>query len=217
MSQKTIYYWSIQIIVWFFFSAVYATSYWYAGNEFKLEVWQLILDFSALAIVSILSTHILRKFLNKYIEFDALKVIDGFKVLGLLLLASIFFIILYSLYVRFTYTFLYDRVDVLSHASQSFKNHVILFVNFVIYFMVWTLFYVAVKGLMQLNTNRETRLQLEANLKESQLNTLKGQINPHFMFNSLNNIRGLMLEDVSRARNMLTNLSETLRYSLNSI
>lgn len=34
------------------------------------------------------------------------------------------------------------------------------------------------------------------------------------MFNSLNNIRGLMLEDVDKARGMLTNLSETLRYSL---
>jgi LytS/YehU family sensor histidine kinase len=34
------------------------------------------------------------------------------------------------------------------------------------------------------------------------------------MFNSLNNIRGLMLEDIDRARNMLTSLSETLRYSL---
>ena len=67
---------------------------------------------------------------------------------------------------------------------------------------------------MELNNSRETRLKLESNLKESQLNTLKGQINPHFMFNSLNNIRGLMLEDVDRARNMLTSLSETLRYSL---
>ena len=51
-------------------------------------------------------------------------------------------------------------------------------------------------------------------LKQAQLNTLKGQINPHFMFNSLNNIRGLMLEDVERSREMLTKLSEMLRYSL---
>ena len=43
---------------------------------------------------------------------------------------------------------------------------------------------------------------------------MKSQINPHFMFNSLNNIRGLMLEDVDRSREMLTKLSEMLRYSL---
>lgn len=57
-------------------------------------------------------------------------------------------------------------------------------------------------------------IELLNNLKESQLNTLKGQINPHFMFNSLNNIRGLMLEDVNKSRDMLTRLSESLRYSL---
>jgi LytS/YehU family sensor histidine kinase len=62
--------------------------------------------------------------------------------------------------------------------------------------------------------NKLEKAELKTNLKESQLNTLKGQINPHFMFNSLNNIRGLMLEDADVARNMLTNLSETLRYSL---
>ncbi|WP_282068885.1 sensor histidine kinase [Olleya namhaensis] len=214
MKTKSIYYWSLQIIIWSLLSGVAAFSYWISGNEFKLEIWQLLLDFVALAILSILITHLLKKFINKYLEFDALKVIDGFKIMGLLFLASALLILSYTIYIRLTYTFLYDRVDVLNHASQSLKNHIILFLNYGIYFMVWTVFYVAIKGLMQLNRTREKRLELETSLKESQLNTLKGQINPHFMFNSLNNIRGLMLEDVDRARNMLTNLSETLRYSL---
>ena len=51
-------------------------------------------------------------------------------------------------------------------------------------------------------------------LKDSQLNTLMGQLNPHFLFNGLNNIRSLMLEDVDKARNMLTNLADVIRYSL---
>ncbi|WP_281846982.1 sensor histidine kinase [Olleya namhaensis] len=214
MKTKSIYYWSLQIIIWSLLSGVAAFSYWISGNEFKLEFWQLLLDFVALAILSILITHLLKKFINKYLEFDALKVIDGFKIMGLLFLASALLILSYTIYIRLTYTFLYDRVDVLNHASQSLKNHIILFLNYGIYFMVWTVFYVAIKGLMQLNRTREKRLELETSLKESQLNTLKGQINPHFMFNSLNNIRGLMLEDVNKARVMLTNLSETLRYSL---
>jgi LytS/YehU family sensor histidine kinase len=58
------------------------------------------------------------------------------------------------------------------------------------------------------------RLELESTLKESQLNALKGQINPHFMFNSLNNIRGLILENPAKSREMITRLSEMLRYSL---
>ncbi len=81
-------------------------------------------------------------------------------------------------------------------------------------FFIWLFVFLTIKIYHQLKRVQLKQLQLEANLKESQLNTLKGQINPHFMFNSLNNIRGLMLEDINKARNMLTNLSETLRYSL---
>jgi len=214
MTKKAIYYWSIQTIVWSFFSGVQAMVYWFGGNYLKLEVWQLLLDFSALTILSIVFTHLLKSLVNKYIEFDNLKVIDGFKVLGLLIVVSGVFFFSYISYNKLMYTFIYNRADVFDHDSQSLKNHILLYVNYGLYFTVWTVFYVAIKGLIELNKGRETRLALESNLKESQLNTLRGQINPHFMFNSLNNIRGLMLEDVPKSREMLTRLSETLRYSL---
>ena len=82
---------------------------------------------------------------------------------------------------------------------------------------IWFVWFVSITSFDLYRQVKETKIknaELEANLKASQLNTLKGQINSHFMFNSLNNIRGLMLEDVDKARNMLTNLSETLRYAL---
>ena len=78
----------------------------------------------------------------------------------------------------------------------------------------WLVTYLVIKLLLKLNRDRIERLELNTTLKQAQLNTLKGQINPHFMFNSLNNIRGLMLEDVEKSREMLTKLSEILRYSL---
>jgi len=42
------------------------------------------------------------------------------------------------------------------------------------------------------------------------------QLNPHFLFNALNSIRALVDEDEGRAREMVTELSEFLRYSLHS-
>ena len=78
----------------------------------------------------------------------------------------------------------------------------------------WTVLYIVIKLILKSNEERLERLELTNNLREAQLNTLKGQINPHFMFNSLNNIRGLMLEDVDKSRDMLTKLSDMLRYSL---
>ncbi|MFP9115579.1 sensor histidine kinase [Flavobacterium sp. RHBU_3] len=81
-------------------------------------------------------------------------------------------------------------------------------------FLIWLFTIITIKLVQHLKQVRIKQLQLENNLRDSQLNTLKGQINPHFMFNSLNNIRGLILEDTTRARDSITRLSEMLRYSL---
>jgi len=87
-------------------------------------------------------------------------------------------------------------------------------VNAFVFMFFWLVLYLSIKLTRQYRSNQIKNLQLETALKDSELNTLKGQINPHFMFNSLNNIRGLMLEDVEKSRDMITRLSEMLRYSL---
>lgn len=213
LKRKKVIYWVLQFLFWDILSGVMVIGYIVSDNYLQLKNWQIVLDFGVVAILSIMFTHQFRRVLKKTIEFDNIKILDVFKIFGLLLLTTILFYIAFTLYIRFTYTFIYERIDVFDHPSQSLKNNIVFFLNYGIYFFIWAVFYVAVKSLMELNKSREERLELESNLKESQLNTLKGQINPHFMFNSLNNIRGLMLEDVDKARNMLTSLSETLRYS----
>ncbi|MDQ3816651.1 MAG: histidine kinase [Acidobacteriota bacterium] len=62
---------------------------------------------------------------------------------------------------------------------------------------------------------RELRaLQLETRLAQAQLDALRMQLHPHFLFNTLNSISVLMAEDVRAARRMLTRLSDLLRKSL---
>ena len=60
------------------------------------------------------------------------------------------------------------------------------------------------------------RWQLDALWKRAQLQSLRAQLDPHFMFNSLNSIRALIVEDGERAQEMVTRLSNVLRYSLRS-
>ena len=91
---------------------------------------------------------------------------------------------------------------------------VLTLVNTFIYLFMWLMCYRIIKMTQVFKQHKEERQKLKTTLKESELNTLKGQINPHFMFNSLNNIRGLMLEDVTKSRKMITCLSDMLRYSL---
>ncbi|MBN2486616.1 MAG: histidine kinase [Bacteroidales bacterium] len=58
--------------------------------------------------------------------------------------------------------------------------------------------------------------ELKALVKESELSSLKSQINPHFLFNSLNSISSLTLISPERAQEMVINLSDFLRYSLSN-
>ncbi|MBN1117110.1 MAG: histidine kinase [Bacteroidales bacterium] len=58
--------------------------------------------------------------------------------------------------------------------------------------------------------------ELKTLVKESELSSLKSQINPHFLFNSLNSISSLTMISPERAQDMVINLSEFLRYSLSN-
>jgi two-component system LytT family sensor kinase len=62
---------------------------------------------------------------------------------------------------------------------------------------------------------RESRTsQLEAQLVKARLQALKSQLQPHFLFNTLNSISALMLTDVKAADRMITRLGDLLRISL---
>ncbi len=62
----------------------------------------------------------------------------------------------------------------------------------------------------------ETERRLYETLKESELNLLRSQMNPHFIFNSLNSISSLTMLDATRAQDMIIKLSDFLRYTVNA-
>jgi len=84
------------------------------------------------------------------------------------------------------------------------------------------LFYYAVLVLiyyLNLNTqDRQERIRNEARLRlqvrEAEIDRLKAQINPHFLFNSLNSVSSLIGDNPGEAREMVIKLSDFLRYSL---
>lgn len=62
--------------------------------------------------------------------------------------------------------------------------------------------------------DRKIKVELEKDKVTSQLELLKSKINPHFLFNTLNNIDVLIQEDPNRASEYLRKLSEILRFML---
>ena len=64
------------------------------------------------------------------------------------------------------------------------------------------------------NENEKMKLAIENN--QMQMSLLKSQINPHFLFNTLNSISTLMGTDKNKARKMMSMLSDVIRYALDS-
>jgi hypothetical protein len=80
----------------------------------------------------------------------------------------------------------------------------------------WLCLYFFYHGYERLNRSEIERFQLMSSVKEAELRALKSQVNPHFIFNSLNSLRALIEEDPARARLAVTQLANLLRYSLQS-
>jgi len=57
-------------------------------------------------------------------------------------------------------------------------------------------------------------LRLKKEKKQAELMHLKSQVNPHFFFNTLNNLYGLIEEDKGKAQELVLKLSDMMRYSI---
>ena len=83
--------------------------------------------------------------------------------------------------------------------------------------LVWSALYFGVKYYLLLQEEKQRGLKMMAMAHEAQLKMLRYQLNPHFLFNTLNAISTLMLDkDTELANTMVTRLSRFLRYSLDN-
>ncbi len=106
-----------------------------------------------------------------------------------------------------------------SGVQNFFKNISLLlylrnnFMIYVIYFG-WTALYFGIKYWVEWQEERKRSEEAMNLAQKAQLQMLRYQLNPHFLFNSLNSIKALVEEDKSSAKTMITDLSDFLRYSL---
>lgn len=82
------------------------------------------------------------------------------------------------------------------------------------FYLVFVLVYYMFMYYEDLQQKMHVENELSNLVKEAELNALKSQINPHFLFNSLNSISSLTMTDPEKAQEMVVKLSDFLRYSL---
>lgn len=112
----------------------------------------------------------------------------------------------YPLYEYEKYKMFLSKITTRSNLGMIFWNTFILF--------TWSTLYFLINFWREWNEHQQRLEKAELLANSAQLQMLRYQLNPHFLFNSLNSIRALILEDKNKAREMVSELAELLRYSL---
>jgi sensor histidine kinase YesM len=99
----------------------------------------------------------------------------------------------------------------LTFLDMSFAWRII---NGLLYYALIALIYYVFIYYANFQKKIKSEAELKTLVKEAELTSLKNQINPHFLFNSLNSISSLTITNPEKAREMLVKLSELMRYSL---
>ena len=86
--------------------------------------------------------------------------------------------------------------------------------NLAVIFMLWSLLYFLFHFIQNYRKEEIKNLRWQAARNEMELNKLKSQLNPHFIFNSMNSIRALIDEDPKKSKQSVTRLANILRSSL---
>lgn len=102
-----------------------------------------------------------------------------------------------------------------SDSDKWIKKIVIvrIFFGYMLY-VIYVIFFYAINYYQGFKEKVINEGKLISLVKEAELHALKSQINPHFLFNSLNSISSLTMTDPERAQEMVINLSQLMRYSL---
>ncbi|MCW3465740.1 sensor histidine kinase [Chitinophaga nivalis] len=209
--KRLSWYWQCQLIGWSVAAIYWELDAFRVTPYFRLDL--ALFHFVADVAVNILLTHAYRHYARQH-QWDTLLPAALVKRLipAICLLALAFML---TVNIRFYLVGLYFRPDDTgSFVAYLWQHAWIPFIAGLRMMAIWVLAY----HLYQYS-RREIRMAREnARLtiiaREAQLSRLEAQLNPHFFFNSLNNIKSLIAENPSSARRAIDLLSDLLRSAL---
>lgn len=127
-----------------------------------------------------------------------------------------------SLFLLIVASILFSAIEVWAHATfyeSGWRPQGIEFFGAILLTLAvlgaWTALYYSINYYLMLDEQAERLKTMSAQASSAQLEILRYQLNPHFLFNTLNSISTLvLLSETERANTMISRLSSFLRYSL---
>ncbi len=202
--NRNIVYWACQIIGWILFILGNIISAIITDQDLNRALNVSIMVF----IMGVSITHIFRTVIHQ-LGWKRLNIIA---LIPRILVASILMSFLFVLF----NTALTDIINgdfplVLTFFSVTFFLNVL---KFWFLFFLWSILYFAVNVFENWKKEEIQNLELRAAKTEIELNSFRSQMNPHFMFNSLNSIRALIDEDPEKSKKAINMLSSIVRNNL---
>jgi two-component system, LytTR family, sensor kinase len=202
MKNKLRIYWSLQIGGWLLYAIVQIVSSGVASGNVNPK---RLIFFLFEAFLCLMVTHGFRYFLKrwKWLFLNMLKLISR-------ILVSVFALGLLTYVLRLPMSLLLGIFD----PVIAFNTERILGLTsvYAVIFFLWSVLYFTYHYFDQ----HSKSLKYEASMIEIELNNLKSQLNPHFIFNALNSIRALVDENPTKSKQAINQLSNILRSSLAS-
>ena len=194
-------FWFLQICGWTGYFALNYTTMLADGKP-----WHYVYYSACIAFIGLLVTSVLRLGYQRLWNLSAAKM--AWAAAGMLLLALI---VDTKLYTEVLFRFCDDC------RPSNFIGYIWYFVSHLYVLLSWSGLYFGIKFSRKLQEQKEASLKAQAMAHEAQLKMLRYQLNPHFLFNTLNAISTLVLDNRNETANgMIGSLSAFLRYSLDS-
>ncbi len=197
--NKTKIYWICQIGGWTLYALF--NLFLFALADGRLATAQIVGQL-LLTVFFIFSTHMYR---NLIVRWGWLRILSP-RLIPKIILAIVILSIscfLFELLLNTSLGITVKPEDLLGWIVSQFFGSLFLY-------FIWSLVYFVYHYF----DNYKSALQYQASINEIQLNMLKSQLNPHFIFNGLNSIRALIDENPKKAKMAVTQLSNILRNTL---
>lgn len=200
-------YWGAQLVGWggYFGLSVLAS---YLEGEYNPRMWDILLPeyITGIGVSHALRSVILRR---RWLEQGIGHVLP--RVILASLIISVPALLLEGVLVGAVLS------DPLSVLARGPLDQVSRLINWTLLLTGWCFLYFAYGYFVRHRREEIRNLRLETANRENQLNTLRAQLNPHFMFNALNGIRALIDEDPAQAKRAITQLSAILRNAMTTV
>lgn len=201
-------YWKCQLLGWGLVSIYWAYTV-YTRDDYG--VFYTLLNYILDASIGIFLTHMYRRFVIRanWSNLPIKKLL--LKVVPVILLLSFLYMEINNLKWHGFMLFFFDKEYVLLTTLQYWDPILITGLRLMsIWVLAYHLYHYYQKEVVTAKEN--ARLLVVA--KQAQLDNLSAQLNPHFLFNSLNSIKSLVIENPNNARRSIDLLSDLLRSSL---